>query len=79
MKSRADFLQDIVRKYLDAGHATPANPKDIARWAIQNSLWAPRPDAVVNQCADQLARAMAQDYRRSSFANSQRVARCVSV
>ncbi|MFZ3322353.1 MAG: hypothetical protein WA190_08285 [Usitatibacter sp.] len=62
MKSRTDFLQDIVRQYLDAGHSTPANPKDIARWAIEKGLWAQRPEAVITQCADQIARAMAQEY-----------------
>ena len=62
MKSRNDFLQDIVKQYLDAGHPAPANPKDIARWAIERRLWAQRPEAVVNQCADQIARAMAQEY-----------------
>jgi hypothetical protein len=62
MKSQTDFLQEIVRQYLDAGHPTPANPKDIARWAIEKRLWAQRPEAVVNQCAEQIARAMAQEY-----------------
>lgn len=62
MKSKTDFLQEIVRQYIDAGHPTPANPKDIARWAIDKGLWAQRPEAVVTQCADQIARAMAQEY-----------------
>lgn len=40
----------------------PANPRDIARWAIDNNLWRPKPEAIVSQCADQLARAMAVEY-----------------
>lgn len=62
MKSRAEFLQDIVRKYQQTGHTLPAAPKDIARWAIDNKHWMPQPEAVVNQCADQIARAMAVEY-----------------
>jgi hypothetical protein len=62
MKSQTDFLQDIVRQYVQAGHSTPANPKDMARWAIGQRLWAQKPEAVINQCAEQLARAMAQEY-----------------
>jgi hypothetical protein len=62
MRSKIVFLQDIVRKYQKAGHALPASPKDIARWAIQNKYWAPQPEAVVTQCAEQIARAMAAEY-----------------
>jgi len=62
MRSRTDFLQEIVSKYLEAGHTLPASPKDIARWAIDNKHWAPQPEAMVNQCADQIARAMAAEY-----------------
>jgi hypothetical protein len=62
MRSRNDFLQEIVRKYQEAGNAWPTSPKDIARWAIENRHWAPRPEAIVNQCAEQLARAMATEY-----------------
>ena len=77
MKSSASFLQDIVRQYVKAGHATPANPKDIARWAIQNGFWAQRPEAVVNQCADQLARAMAQEYFTDTSGNRVRAKHAV--
>jgi hypothetical protein len=69
MKSRADFLQDIVRQYQNEGHSLPANPKDIARWAIEKGLWRQRPEAVVTQCADQIARAMATEYFEDSDGN----------
>lgn len=77
MKSRADFLQDIVRQYLAAGHSVPANPKDIARWAIQKRLWEQRPEAVVNQCADQIARAMATEYFTDAQGNRVRAKHAV--
>lgn len=69
MRSRTDFLQEIVRKYQEAGHKLPADPKDIARWAIDNRHWAPRPEAIVSQCADQLARAMAVEYFEDADGN----------
>lgn len=62
MRSRTDFLQEIVRKYQQAGRTLPASPKDIARWAIDNKHWLPQPEAIVNQCADQIARAMSVEY-----------------
>ena len=62
MKSRTEILQDIVRKYQDAGFKFPASPKDIARWAIEQKFWLPKPEAVVNQCAEQISRAMSMEY-----------------
>lgn len=62
MRSGTDFLQEIVRKYIAGGHPLPASPKDIARWAINNKYWAPKPEAIVKQCADEIARAMAAEY-----------------
>lgn len=68
-KSRSDFLQDIVRKYQQAGHTLPANPKDIAEWAIQNRLWEQKPEAIVSLCADQIARAMSMEYFEDAQGN----------
>lgn len=62
MKTRAELLQELVQKYQLAGHKLPASPRDIARWAIDNKLLAPRPEAILNQCADEIARAMAIEY-----------------
>ena len=62
MSSRTELLQEIVRKYQQAGHGLPASPKEIARWAIENRHWAAQPEAIVNQCADQIARAMSLEY-----------------
>lgn len=69
MRSRADFLQEIVRRYQAAGHKLPASPRDIARWAIENNHWKPRPEAIVSQCADQIARAMAVEYFEDAEGN----------
>src|SRR5712691_6744985 len=34
----------------------------MAEWAIQSKLWVPHPARLVNMCADQLARAMSEQY-----------------
>jgi hypothetical protein len=55
-------LQSIVGKYITAGERWPATAREIAAWAIRNKLWAPQPSALVDQCADQIARAMREEY-----------------
>ena len=55
-------LQRIVNTYIDAGEPWPATAREMAAWAIRNRLWAQQPSTMVNQCADQLARAMREEY-----------------
>lgn len=62
MHSKQEMLQELVRKYQEAGNPLPAAPKEIARWAINARLWRPRPEAIVGQCADQIARAMSVEF-----------------
>ena len=54
--------QQIVRRYWEAGQPWPATTKQIAAWAIRQELWAPRRDTLINQCAEQLAEAMREEY-----------------
>lgn len=62
MKSRAEFLQEIVKKYRSVGNPWPASPREMARWAIETKQWAPKPEAIVSQCAEQISQAMATEY-----------------
>jgi len=55
-------MQHIVTRYIEAGQKWPATTHDMAKWAITNRLWAPQPSAIVDQCADHLARAMREEY-----------------
>ncbi len=55
-------LQNIVEKYREAGQTWPASAKAIAVWAIREQLWFDRPSTVINRCAEDLARAMREDY-----------------
>lgn len=54
-------MQEIANQYMKAGHPL-ATTREIAAWAIQSGLWKPQPSDLINQCADQLARAMRKEY-----------------
>lgn len=58
----SEQMQGIVAKYRDAGEPWPATAKDIAKWAVQNRHWEPHPSAIIGQCADDLAKAMREEY-----------------
>jgi hypothetical protein len=62
MATYTEQLQHIVRSYLDDGQPWPATTRQIAAWAIRRGEWQPQPFALINQCADQLARAMREEH-----------------
>jgi len=55
-------MQEIVSKYVKAKEPWPATSRAIAAWAIRKGLWEPHPSTVINQCADQISKAMREDY-----------------
>lgn len=55
-------LQKIVDAYMAAGQPWPASTHEIAAWAVRNRLWQPQPSTVIDQCANQLARAMREEH-----------------
>lgn len=55
-------LQNIVRQYRDAGEDWPATTRQISAWGIRRKLWTPHPDSMVSQLAEQLSRAMREEY-----------------
>lgn len=55
-------MHDIVTKYINAGEQWPATTHEIAAWAINHHMWATQAKAIVDICAEQLARAMREDY-----------------
>ena len=54
--------QRIVAQYRLAGEPWPAAAKTIARWAIRQGLWELPESAAVARCAEDLARAMREEY-----------------
>ncbi|MCK4340251.1 MAG: hypothetical protein KAY37_00830 [Phycisphaerae bacterium] len=61
-RSYAEQMQEIANKYMDSGQSWPATAREIAAWAIRERLWEPSGSALIDQCADQLARAMREEY-----------------
>jgi hypothetical protein len=55
-------VQKIVKHYQEARQPWPATSREIAGWAIANKLMQPHPMAFLNQCANQIADAMREEY-----------------
>jgi hypothetical protein len=55
-------LQRIVEDYITAGEPWPATSRDIAAWGIKTERWHPRGSDLVEIFADQIARAMREEY-----------------
>ena len=55
-------IQLIITKYRESGQPWPAEKRAIAAWAVRTGEWRPQPSLLIDQCADELARAMREDY-----------------
>ncbi len=58
----AQQMQLIVSQYQEAEQPWPATSKQIAAWAVGKGLWRQHPSAVISQCAEELSRAMREEY-----------------
>jgi hypothetical protein len=54
-------LREIADGYFSA-HDGTASSRDIAAWAIRSGKWQPQPGSLIHQCAEELSRAMREDY-----------------
>src|SRR5215467_4034203 len=57
-----DQMREIANRYMNSGEPWPASTRSIAGWAIRRGLWQPQPSDLIDQCAEQLARAMREEY-----------------
>jgi hypothetical protein len=55
-------MQQIVEDYREAGEEWPASAKTIAGWALETGRWALHRSAAIQKCAEDLARAMREEY-----------------
>lgn len=62
VKTYSEQLQWIVSSYIKSGNNWPATTHAIAAWAIEMKLWGPQQASLVEMCAEQLSRAMREDY-----------------
>ena len=57
-----ETMQRMVETYRVDGGKWPATTREIAEWAISMGHWQPQPSAIVAQCADQIAKALRDEY-----------------
>jgi hypothetical protein len=69
----SDQLREIANRfYRESGYAEPPTKQDIAAWAIRKGLWHPHPSDLIEQCAEELARAMREEHIRDAQGRSVR-------
>ncbi len=62
MRTYNEQLQAIVSAYIADDQPWPATTRQIAAWAITNKMWAPHHMKLISQCAEELSRAMREEY-----------------
>lgn len=62
MPNYSKQLQKIVDAYIQDLQPWPATTHEIAAWAVSKRIWQPQPSSVIDQCANQLARAMREEH-----------------
>lgn len=72
-------MQKIWKQYIDAGMTTPTSARDVAAWAIENRLWSPKPVDVIAQCAEDLSKALREEYRTDKLGRRYRAKHAVRV
>jgi hypothetical protein len=55
-------LQRLVDRYRTEGNRWPATAREIAVWIVENRLWEPPRGAVLSRCAEEISRAMREEY-----------------
>ncbi len=55
-------MQALVAKYRQAGQPWPATTREIAAWLVRTNQWEPSRELAIEQCADDLARAMREEF-----------------
>lgn len=73
MMSYGAQMQRIVREYRRSGRPWPASSRTMAEWAIATERWKLPESAAVNRCAEDLSRAMREEYMTDSKGRRVRV------
>ena len=75
--SYAEQMQRIANEYFQEGHSVTTS-HEMAIWAIQTKKWEPQRSTLINQCADELSKAMREEYftdRQGRLVRAKHVAR----
>ncbi len=62
VKTYGSSLREIVVAYQEAGEPWPATARQIAAWAYNTGRWQPKPGSVIKQCAEDISRALREEY-----------------
>jgi hypothetical protein len=65
--------------YDEASMPVPATARDVATWAIAEGHWQPRDADIISQCAEDLARALRDEYRTDAFGRRYRTKHAVRI
>jgi hypothetical protein len=71
-------LRSIANTYFKE-HDGSATARDIAAWAINTKLWSPQPGSVIDQCAEEISRAMREDYITDPQGRNVRAKHCARI
>lgn len=61
-KTKAEYMQDIINKYIDETKEVEFDLHEVAAWAVRNGFYESSPTNVTKQCAHELARAARNEY-----------------
>ncbi len=61
-KTYNEQLQEIVTDYIKDGLEWPATTRQLAGYAIDHRKWRPQRSTLVDRCAEELSRAMREEY-----------------
>jgi hypothetical protein len=55
-------MQRLADRFLKTNNGDPATASEIAEWLIRNKLWEPQPSSITRLCAEELSKAMREEY-----------------
>ena len=58
----SEQLQRLAEQYRDAGRPWPATMRQVAAWAIEEGLWKPQRGTLISRLAEELSRALREEY-----------------
>ena len=79
MATYNEQMQAVWKKYEDTVAPTPAGPRVVADWAIKHGFWKPHPSDIVSQCADDLVKALREEYRTDRYGRRYRAKHAVRI
>ena len=72
-------MQQLMHRYRTEVSDEPADPREVAAWAIRKKLWEPQPTDLVSRCARDLTRALREEYLTDEKGRRYRVNHAVTM